>query len=68
VAVTADLLAEHALFGLRAAQGVLGRADRHSDARLELAYAKAIGVGAPSYRPSKRPGAKQQLKAQGDAG
>ena len=50
VAVIAELLAQNALFRLRAAQGVLGLADRHSAQRLELAAAKAITVGDPSYR------------------
>lgn len=53
VAVIAELLAENALFRLRAAQGVLGLADRHGAARLELACAKAIRVGDPSYRTIK---------------
>ncbi|MBF6303129.1 IS21 family transposase, partial [Nocardia amamiensis] len=53
VAVIAELLSENALFRLRAAQGVLGLADRHSEARLELACAKAIAVGDPSYRTIK---------------
>ncbi|MBO0880132.1 MAG: transposase family protein [Mycobacterium sp.] len=53
VAVIAELLSENALFRLRAAQGVLGLADRHGSARLELACAKAIAVGDPSYRTIK---------------
>jgi transposase len=53
VAVIAELLAENALFRLRAAQGVLGCADRHGADRLELACAKAIRVGDPSYRTIK---------------
>ncbi|MBF6303131.1 hypothetical protein IU459_37400 [Nocardia amamiensis] len=53
VAVIAELLSENALFRLRAAQGVLGLADRHSEARLELACAKAIAFGDPSYRTIK---------------
>jgi transposase len=52
-AVIAELLAENALFRLRAAQGVLGLADKHGPARLELACAKAITVGDPSYRTIK---------------
>jgi transposase len=52
-AVIAELLAENALFRLRAAQGVLGLADKHGPARLELACAKAIAVGDPSYRTIK---------------
>ncbi|MFR9773182.1 Mu transposase domain-containing protein [Nocardia sp. SC052] len=53
VAVVAELLSENALFRLRAAQGVLGLADRHGESRLELACAKAIAVGDPSYRTIK---------------
>lgn len=52
-AVVAELLQENALFRLRAAQGVLGLADKHGPARLELACAKAIAVGDPSYRTIK---------------
>ena len=37
-----DLLKVNAVFRLRAAQGVLGLAGRHSPARLEAACAKAI--------------------------
>lgn len=53
VAVIAELLSENALFRLRAAQGVLGLADRHGAKRLELACAKAIAVGDPTYRTIK---------------
>jgi hypothetical protein len=53
VAVIAELLSENALFRLRAAQGVLGLGDRHGAARLELACAKAIAVGDPTYRTIK---------------
>ncbi len=49
----AELLADNALFRLRAAQGVLGLADKHSAQRLEAACAKAIAVGDPSYRTIK---------------
>jgi hypothetical protein len=52
-AVISELLQENALFRLRAAQGVLGLADKHGPARLELACAKAIAVGDPSYRTIK---------------
>jgi transposase len=52
-AVIAELLAENALFRLRAAQGVLGLADKHGPERLELACAKAIAVGDPTYRTIK---------------
>lgn len=53
VAVIADLLADNALFRLRAAQGVLGLADRHGADRLEKAAAKALAVGDPTYRTIK---------------
>jgi hypothetical protein len=51
--VIADLLAENALYRLRAAQGVIGLADRHDPSRLEAACAKAITAGDPSYRTIK---------------
>lgn len=53
VSVIAELLADNALFRLRAAQGVLGLADRHGGDRLELACTKAIAVGDPTYRTIK---------------
>lgn len=53
VAVIADLLAENAIYRLRAAQGVLGLADKHNPGRLEAACAKAHAVGDPSYRTVK---------------
>jgi hypothetical protein len=53
VAVIEELLAENALFRLRAAQGVLGLADRHDPGRLEAACAKATAAGDPSYRTIK---------------
>jgi hypothetical protein len=52
-AVIDGLLAENALFRLRAAQGVLGLADRHDPARLEAACATATAAGDPSYRTVK---------------
>jgi transposase len=45
-----ELLAEGALYRLRAAQGVIGLADKHDPSRLEAACAKAITAGDPSYR------------------
>jgi transposase len=51
--VIADLLADNALYRLRAAQGVVGLADRHDRSRLEAACAKAIAAGDPSYRTIK---------------
>jgi transposase len=51
--VIAGLLAENALYRLRAAQGVLSLADKHNTARLEAACAKAITVGDPTYKTVK---------------
>jgi transposase len=45
-----ELLAEGALYRLRAAQGVIGLADKHDSSRLEAACAKAVAAGDPSYR------------------
>ena len=53
VVVIDELLADNALFRLRAAQGVLGLADKHDPARLEAACAKATAAGDPSYRTIK---------------
>jgi transposase len=53
VVVIEELLAENALFRLRAAQGVLGLADKHNPDRLEAACAKATAAGDPSYRTIK---------------
>ncbi|MFD6754877.1 hypothetical protein [Micromonospora gifhornensis] len=47
------MLKVNALFRLRAAQGVLGLANKHGTGRLEAGCAKAIAVGDPSYRPVK---------------
>jgi transposase len=52
-AVIGELLADNALFRLRAAQGVLGLADKHDPGRLEAACAKATAAGDPSYRTVK---------------
>ncbi|MEV0453827.1 IS21 family transposase [Catellatospora methionotrophica] len=41
------------LFRLRAAQGVLGLADKYPPQRVEAACARAIAVGDPSYRTVK---------------
>ena len=51
--VIGELLADNALYRLRAAQGVIGLADRHDPSRLEAACAKAITAGDPSYRTVK---------------
>ncbi|MEV6987565.1 IS21 family transposase [Sphaerisporangium sp. NPDC051017] len=53
VQVIAALLAENALYRLRAAQGVLGLGDKHDPGRLEAACAKALAVGDPSYKTIK---------------
>ena len=45
-----ELLADNALYRLRAAQGVIGLAGKHDPGRLEAACAKAIAAGDPSYR------------------
>ena len=45
-----ELLADNALYRLRAAQGVIGLADKHDPGRLEAACAKATAAGDPSYR------------------
>jgi hypothetical protein len=52
-ALIGGLLEENALYRLRAAQGVLGLADRHQPGRLEAACAKAAAAGDPSYRTVK---------------
>ena len=51
--VVSELLTVNALFRLRAAQGVLGLATKHGEARLEAACRRAIEVGDPSYRTIK---------------
>jgi transposase len=51
--VIGELLAGNALYRLRAAQGVIGLADRHDPGRLEAACATAIAAGDPSYRTIK---------------
>jgi hypothetical protein len=51
--VIGELLAENALYRLRAAQGVIGLADRHDPGRLEAACTTAITAGDPSYRTIK---------------
>jgi hypothetical protein len=52
-AVIGELLAQGALFRLRAAQGVLALGDKHDPGRLEAACAKATAAGDPSYRTIK---------------
>jgi hypothetical protein len=53
VGVIASLLEVGVLFRLRAAQGILGLADKHGAARLESACVKATAAGDPSYRTIK---------------
>ena len=45
-----ELLSGNALYQLRAAQGIIGLADKHDPSRLEAACAKAAAAGDPSYR------------------
>jgi transposase len=51
--VIADLMEVNALYRLRAAQGILALADRHTPARLEAACGKATTAADPSYRTIK---------------
>jgi transposase len=53
VALIAELLEVNALFRLRAAQGVLGLADKNTPERLEAACLLAMTVGDASYRTVK---------------
>ena len=53
VEVIAELLAVNALFRLRAAQGVLGLADKYTPDRLEAACGHAVAAGDPTYRTIK---------------
>jgi len=71
--VVDELLEVNALFRLRAAQGVLGLADKHGPVRLDAACARAIEVGDPSYRTIKgilAAGTEHQrvVRASGDGG
>ncbi|HXA31637.1 MAG TPA: hypothetical protein VNV87_05225 [Acidimicrobiales bacterium] len=51
--VVLGLLNGGALHHLRAAQGVIGLAERHGDVRLDVACRRAIDVGDPGYRTVK---------------
>jgi len=51
--VVAELLSVNALYRLRAAQAVIGLAERHTPKRTEAACALAQQVGDPSYRTIK---------------
>ena len=53
VALIDELLEVNALFRLRAAQGVLGLADKNTPERLEAACLLAMAVGDASYRTVK---------------
>ena len=53
VALIAELLEVNALFRLRAAQGILGLADRYGPERLEVACTLAVAAGDGSYRTVK---------------
>lgn len=71
--VVDELLEVNALFRLRAAQGVLGLADKHGPIRLDAACARAVEVGDPSYRTIKgilAAGTEHQpvVRAAGDGG
>jgi Integrase core domain len=48
-----DLLAVNVLHQLRAAQGIIGLASKHTPARLDAACRRAVEVGDPSYRTIK---------------
>ena len=52
-AVVDELLAGGALHHLRAAQGVIGLAERHDPARVDAACHRALQVGDASYRTVK---------------
>jgi hypothetical protein len=52
-AVVDELLAGGALHHLRAAQGVIGLAERHDAARVDVACRRALQAGDPSYRTVK---------------
>ncbi len=67
--LVAGLLADRALHHLRAAQGILGLADRYGAERLDAACCRALQVGDPSYRTVKgilAVGADQQPPAGAD--
>ena len=49
-AVVDELLTVNALHRLRAVQGIVGLATKHTPARLDAACARALRVGDPSYR------------------
>jgi len=51
--VIETLLETNALHRLRAAQGIIGLAERHDSGRVDAACRRAIEVGDPSYRTVK---------------
>jgi transposase len=51
--VIGELLAINVLHRLRAAQGIIGLADKHDPVRLDAACRRAIQVGDPTYRTIK---------------
>ena len=53
VAIVAELSEVNAIHRLRAIQGIIGLRDRHGDARLDAACARALEVGDPRYRTVK---------------
>jgi hypothetical protein len=69
IELVGGLLADHALHHLRAAQGIIGLADRYGAQRLDAACARALDAGDPSYRTVKgilAVGADQQPAATAD--
>ena len=52
-AVVNELLAVNVLHKLRAAQGIIALADKHTPARVDTACRRAVEVGDPSYRTIK---------------
>ncbi len=50
IIVINDLLAVNVLHQLRAAQGIIGLATKHTPARVDAACRRAVEVGDPSYR------------------
>lgn len=53
VAIVAELSEINAIHRLRAIQGIIALRDRHGDARLDAACARALEVGDPRYRTVK---------------
>ncbi|MGH9268221.1 MAG: Mu transposase domain-containing protein, partial [Acidimicrobiales bacterium] len=53
IEVIDTLLAPNVCYRLRAAQGILGLADKHGPERLDAACARALAAGDPSYKTIK---------------